>query len=48
MRQGGDSVGKIPPALQQLALARQRAFDTGDNDTAASIGAKINELLDQV
>jgi len=48
MRQGGDSVGKIPPALQQLALARQRAFDTGDNDTAASIGAKINELLDQI
>ena len=45
---GGDSVGKIPLALQQLALARQRASESGDTVTANSIGAKINELLDRI
>ena len=45
---GGDSVGKIPLALQQFALARQRASESGDTVTANSIGAKINELLDRI
>jgi hypothetical protein len=43
-----DSVGKIPLALQQLALARQRAFETNDNVLAGQIGSKISELLDQI
>jgi hypothetical protein len=43
-----DNIGKVPLAIQQLALARQRAIETNDAATAASIGAKINELLNKV
>ena len=43
-----DSLGKIPLAIQQLALAQQRAFDTDQPDKAARLGAKIDSLLDQI
>jgi hypothetical protein len=37
--------GKIPLAVQQLSLAATRAADSGDVELAASIKAKINQLL---
>ncbi|HZG00743.1 MAG TPA: hypothetical protein VEY71_07060, partial [Chitinophagales bacterium] len=40
-----DSVGKIPLALQQLALARERAINAGDKALANQLGAKMKELL---
>jgi hypothetical protein len=43
-----DIIGKIPLAVQQLSLAASRAKDAGDNELAASITAKINQLLGQV
>ena len=43
-----DRLGKVPLALQHLALARQRAFDSGDQQLAGRIGEKIDELLEQV
>ena len=46
--QGRDSLGKIPLALQQLALARERAKEQGDNDLQVKIGAKMDELLAQI
>ena len=46
--QGRDSLGKIPLALQQLALARERAKEQGDNDLQGKIGAKMDELLAQI
>lgn len=43
-----DVIGKIPLAVQQLSLAASRAKDAGDTELAASITAKINQLLGQV
>jgi hypothetical protein len=40
-----DLTGKIPLAVQQLSLAATRASDAGDNELAATIKAKINQLL---
>lgn len=45
---GAVEIGKVPLAVQQLALARQRAMEAGDADLARSIGAKIEELVGQV
>lgn len=42
---GDDITGKIPLAVQQLSLAASRAADSGDVELAASIKAKINQLL---
>ena len=41
----GGSLGAIPLALQQIALARERATTSGDADLAARLGAKMDELL---
>lgn len=41
----GDLTGKIPLAVQQLSLAATRASDAGDTALAATIKAKINQLL---
>jgi len=41
-------LGKIPLALQQVALARERAQKAGDNDLAASLGRKMDELLARI
>lgn len=43
-----DTLGKIPLALQQLALARTRANEDGDLALASKLGAKIDELSDQI
>lgn len=40
-----DITGKIPLAVQQLSLAATRASDAGDTALAATIKAKINQLL---
>jgi hypothetical protein len=44
----GDNLGKIPLALQQLALARERAITAGDQPRADKIGQKIEELTELV
>ena len=44
----GDSLGKIPLALQQLALARERATSAGDTDLVNKIGIKMDELLAKI
>lgn len=41
---GADSLGKIPLALQQLALARERANTVGDTTLSDLIGNAIDEL----
>lgn len=43
-----DVLGKVPLALQQLALARTRARDDGDTQLATQIGIKMDELLGQI
>lgn len=43
-----DTLGKIPLALQQLALARERAVTANDMDLANKIGIKIDELLAKI
>ena len=43
-----DVLGKVPLALQQLALARERAKEAGDNELAQSIGVKMDELLSEI
>lgn len=40
-----DALGKLPLALQQLALARERADKAGDAVLAAKIGKKMDVLL---
>jgi SPP1 family phage portal protein len=42
---GGDTVGKIPLAIQQLTLAATRAREGGDSALEASIKAEINRLI---
>lgn len=43
-----DNLGKIPLALQQLALARERAKTANDTDLVNKIGAKMDELLAKI
>lgn len=43
-----DIIGKIPLAVQQLSLAATRAQEAGNTTLAATITAKINQLLGQV
>lgn len=42
----GGEVGKVPLAVQQLALARARAVESGDTALAQQLGDKIKTLLD--
>lgn len=44
----GGGIGKIPLALQQLALARTRAEESGDLVLAKTIGNKMDELLNEI
>lgn len=50
--QGGgkleDDLGKIPLALQQLALARERAITANDTTLANLLGKKMKELLPEI
>ena len=50
MQGGGltDITGKIPLALQQLALAKTRAEESKDFDLAKKLGDKMDELLKQI
>lgn len=41
----GDDTGKILPALQQMALARQRFIETGDTVRAERVAKKMDALL---
>lgn len=43
-----DVLGKVPLALQQLALARERALESKDAALAAQIGRKMDELLEKI
>lgn len=43
-----DSLGKIPLALQQLALARERAKSANDIQLVNDIGKKMDELLTKI
>lgn len=43
-----DETGKIPLAIQQLALARERAMAVQDTELAGKLGAKIDQLLDRI
>lgn len=45
---GGGELGKVPLAVQQLALSRQRAIDAGDTVLAAALGDKMDELLSKI
>jgi len=45
---GGDTLGKVPLAVQQLALSRQRAIEAGDTALAAELGKKMDELLEKI
>lgn len=45
---GLDELGKLPLALQQLALARERARAASDTDLVASLGSKMDELLKRI
>lgn len=43
-----DAIGKIPLAIQQLALARERASKAGDTKRAEQLASKIDELLEKI
>lgn len=43
-----DILGKFPLALQQLALARERANTAGDKVLSAKIAQKMKELLNVI
>lgn len=45
---GGSDIGKIPLAIQQLALARMRADEAGDSTLSNQLGNKIDELLKSI
>jgi len=45
---GPDRLGKVPLALQQLALARQRAVEVGDFATSEAISKKAQELIEEI
>ena len=40
-----DDLGKLPLALQQLALARERAENLGDTKLSQQIGSKMKEII---
>jgi len=44
----GDDLGKIPLALQQIALARERAITAGDTALATQLANKMKELTKQI
>lgn len=46
--QAGDSIGKLPLGAQQLALTLQRAKDTGNEELANLVEAKIKEIIDAI
>lgn len=46
--QTGDALGKIPLAVQQLALGRERAITAGDTALAKQLGDKMEELLAKI
>ncbi len=46
--ESGDTLGKIPLALQQLALARERANTAGDTQLSERIGKKMDTLLEEI
>ena len=43
-----DNIGKIPLALQQLALARQRFIETGDTVRAERMARHMDALLNEM
>lgn len=43
-----DTTGKIPLAIQQLALARERAVKSGDDELAKKLDEKIDQLTARV
>lgn len=43
-----DNLGKLPLAMQQLGLAKQRALETNDAALAKRIGDKMDDLLKQI
>jgi hypothetical protein len=43
-----DSIGKFPLAIQQLALAKMRAEESGDKVLAGKLSAKMDQLLDKI
>ena len=43
-----DALGKIPLALQQIALARERAMTAGDTGLAARLGKQMEDLSNQL
>jgi SPP1 family phage portal protein len=45
---GDDELGKLPLAIQQLALAKQRAVDTGQTEEANAIAQKIRDLISRI
>lgn len=45
---GGSDIGKVPLAIQQLALARMRADEAGDSTLSNQLGNKIDELLKNI
>ena len=45
---GGDELGKLPLAIQQLALAITRAEESGDLALSKQIGDKIDSLLKEI
>ena len=45
---GGNDIGKIPLAIQQLALSRKRADEAGDSVLSNQLGNKIDELLKSI
>jgi len=46
--ESADRLGKIPLALQQLALAQQRAIENGNTVLANKIGAKMSLLTERL
>jgi hypothetical protein len=44
-QQEGDNIGKIPLALQQLALAKERAKNAGDTELVEQIQETMKQLL---
>jgi len=45
---GDGQLGKIPLALQQIGLARERANAAGDTDLSKALGAKMDDLLKEI
>lgn len=45
---GAEVLGKVPLAIQQLALARMRADESGDKALSKQLGDKIDELLNKI